>query len=157
MPDRYTVEPGKRLSGSWELADDDRYDLWLLGPNGFHRHFTGAASAAGLLPEIELDYDKVGVALRVVLHNGGTAPCRFALSANAYADPAPATYTVDAGKSSAVSLPLGASRGWYDYSVGVDSLPAFSRRFAGRLETGAPSISDPAMHGTALGEQYRRG
>ena len=41
-PRRYTVEAGKRLDGIWDTATDDgRYDLWVLGPNGFHRHFAG--------------------------------------------------------------------------------------------------------------------
>ena len=41
-PRRYTVEAGKRLDGIWDTATDHgRYDLWVLGPNGFHRHFAG--------------------------------------------------------------------------------------------------------------------
>ena len=52
-------------------------------------------------------------------------------------------------------LPLGASGGWYDFSVRVNGQADFSRRFAGRMETGADSTSDPAMHGPAIGSQYR--
>jgi phospholipase C len=44
-PRRYTVEAGKQLDGRWELAvDAGDYDLWLLAPNGFHRHITAAQS-----------------------------------------------------------------------------------------------------------------
>jgi phospholipase C len=156
IPNRYTVEPGKRLSGTWDLGAGAEYDLWVLGPNGFHRHFTGAVAGKGAQPEIALDYDKAGAALRIVLRNDGSEPCRFTLTSNAYFDAAPTNHAVGAGKSSTLSLPLAASKGWYDYSVDVESLPGFSRRFAGRLETGAASTSDPAMHGSALGEQHRR-
>jgi phospholipase C len=42
IPRRYTVSPGERLRGVWNLsADAGRYDLWILGPDGFHAHFTG--------------------------------------------------------------------------------------------------------------------
>jgi phospholipase C len=63
---------------------------------------------------------------------------------------------VATGSAAVVVLPVAASQGWYDFSATVDSDPAFGRRFAGRLETGVASISDPAMHGTAVGEQVRR-
>lgn len=42
IPRRYTVGPGERLQGVWSLnADAGRYDLWVLGPDGFHARFTG--------------------------------------------------------------------------------------------------------------------
>ncbi|MNT89054.1 Non-hemolytic phospholipase C precursor [compost metagenome] len=37
------------------------------------------------------------------------------------------------------------SGGWYDISVHDQDDPAFLRRLAGRIETGAHSTSDPAM------------
>ena len=41
-PRRYTVEAGKALEGEWLLQGKDRaYDLWVLGPGGFHRAFVG--------------------------------------------------------------------------------------------------------------------
>ncbi|WP_188590805.1 phospholipase domain-containing protein, partial [Achromobacter denitrificans] len=50
-PRRYTVEAGKQLADAWPAsADDGRYDLWVLGPNGFHRHCTGRAGTAGMPP-----------------------------------------------------------------------------------------------------------
>jgi len=39
--------------------------------------------------------------------------------------------------------------------VRVAGQPDYSRRFAGHLETGQPSISDPAMEGPALLSQYQ--
>lgn len=42
IPRRYTVGAGHELGGEWDTAaDGGRYDLWVLGPNGFHRHFSG--------------------------------------------------------------------------------------------------------------------
>ena len=42
IPRRYTVEPGKQLEGRWDAAaDGSKYDLWVMGHNGFLRHFAG--------------------------------------------------------------------------------------------------------------------
>jgi phospholipase C len=46
-----------------------------------------------------------------------------------------------------VVLDLNASHGWYDVSMKVKGKRGFSRRYAGRVETGAERISDPAMGG----------
>ena len=59
------------------------------------------------------------------------------------------------GAQLALSRPLAASRGWYDFSITAPAAPDYHRRIAGRMETGAPSITDPAMHGTAIGDQSR--
>jgi phospholipase C len=48
---------------------------------------------------------------------------------------------------------LAAIGGWYDLSVTSPEAPRYLRRLAGRLETGAPSISDPAMGGPARMDQ----
>jgi len=56
---------------------------------------------------------------------------------------------------STVRLPLASSSNWYDYSLRVNGLPGWLRRFAGHLENGLPSISDPAMQGAAQLDQYR--
>jgi phospholipase C len=37
------------------------------------------------------------------------------------------------------------SGGWYDFSLSIDELPGYLRRFAGRVETGRDSVSDPRM------------
>ena len=37
------------------------------------------------------------------------------------------------------------AHGWYDVRIAVDWNPAFGRRLAGHVETGRPSISDPAI------------
>ena len=156
IPHRFTVEAGKRLSGSWSPRGDGDYDLWVLGPNGFHRHFSGATGDRPTRPEVRVAYDKSAIALRVSLRNEGAAPCIFTLSPNAYVDHAATSHEVAPSSGRIVMLPVAASKGWYDFSATVESDPAFGRRFAGRLETGAASISDPEMHGTAVGEQERR-
>jgi phospholipase C len=142
LPRRYTVGAGRQLEGVWPLAGlDHSYDLWVLGPNGLHRHFTGAAAPG---PEVELVYRPASAELGVSLRNG-TRACCFELTANAYVSAPPSLHAVAAGEVVTLNLALGSSGHWYDFSLRVVGLPGFCRRFAGRMETGADSISDPAM------------
>jgi phospholipase C len=130
-----------------------------VAPNGFHRHFTGnarrAVSAGQPLPEIVLAYEPATRQLRVQLTNAGPVAAVFSVTANAYYPATPATAAVVARGTSSLALPLAASGGWYDFSARVTGQADFSRRFAGRLESGADSTSDPAMHGAAVGNQYK--
>ncbi|WAS91688.1 phosphocholine-specific phospholipase C [Nannocystis punicea] len=142
LPRRYAVEAGKSLAGRWPV--DAGYDLWILGPNGFHRHFRGDGEAL----EIAAIYDPLGERLRLACHNRGGEARTFVVSADAYFDGPPARVTVAAGAHEYVNFGLRDSGYWYDFTVTVDGAPAFSRRLAGRMEIGLDSISDPAM-GTA--------
>jgi len=49
--------------------------------------------------------------------------------------------------SNVVVLDLAKSFGWYDFSVKVRGFDHFEKRYAGRVETGRSSYSDPFMGG----------
>src|SRR5262245_50518112 len=53
---RYTVEAGRSLEDVWSagLEVGGRYDLWVLGPNGFLRHVAGTVSGSDAA-RLELD------------------------------------------------------------------------------------------------------
>ncbi len=150
IPRRYTVEPGKQLAGSWTLAaQGGDYDLWVLGPNGFHRHFSGQLNKLSTrpqpCPEVEIGYDLVKGELTARLRNTGTAACTFELRANAYFNTKVVRQRVAEQGEARHSWPIKQSANWYDFTIGVTELPGFARRFAGRMETGKASTSDPAM------------
>lgn len=150
IPRRYLVEANKSLTGSWLLpaADNGQYDFWVLGPNGYHREFVGNLNemTAAANPEIQVCYQPCDSAtVSVKLHNKGSQPCTFTVTANAYRTDGPWTLTVAANAVGELSWPVAASGNWYDFSVGTSASPTFKRRFAGRIETGKDSVSDPAM------------
>ena len=151
VPRRFTVEAGKRLSDVWDLAADaGNYDLWLIAPGGFHRHFTGSATLRAAAPEVEVAY--VRGDLEITLHNRGVEPVELVLRANAYTGDVHRV-VVHPGQDRVRHWPLERSARWYDISVSAAGLPGFLRRFAGRVETGRDSLSDPAMGGRARGDQ----
>jgi phospholipase C len=158
IPRRYTVGAGHELGGAWDVsADGGSYDLWVLGPNGFHRHFTGELAAPqrrAPQPEVRVEYDRQREGIRLVLLNRGDAPCTFRLTANAYHERwEPQGFRVASGDDRDHFLSLRHCANWYDFTVRVVGLDAYSRRFAGRMETGRHSLSDPEMGGRARGEQ----
>ncbi|MCY1554258.1 Non-hemolytic phospholipase C [compost metagenome] len=55
------------------------------------------------------------------------------------------TLTVPAGGQVEQHWALSGSGGWYDFTASLQEDPAYLRRFAGRVETGRPSVTDPAM------------
>jgi phospholipase C len=147
VPRRYTVEAGKELSDGWSAVSDDsgQYDLWVIGPNGFHRAFQGnvTATASGVNPEIRVCYDVTNDAVYVTLMNTGTSTATFSVASNAYRTDGPWSYDVPARMQVEPNWSVGAAGGWYDFTVTVSG--GFTRRYAGRLETGKDSTSDPAM------------
>jgi phospholipase C len=161
IPRRYTVEAGKQIGGVWSPASSGAYDLWVLGPNGFHRHFTGnavrAAAAAQPNPDVQVTCDRSTGELQIRLVNRGSVACSFQVVANKYFSSTPSEHAVMARSETAMRVPLAGSHHWYDFTVKVKGQADYSRRFAGHLETGAPSVSDPAMFGTALADQLRIG
>ena len=152
VPRRYTVEANKQLKGSWDLeADDGIYDLWVLGPNGFHRHFTGSAVTPH--PEVQVRYDVAEGKVALHLSNSGNAAADYIVTANAYFDESPWVGTVAANSQTALNWSLHSSSHWYDFTLTIKNLPGYSRRFAGHMETGSSSISDPALGGVAISDQ----
>ncbi len=155
VPRRYTVEAGKQLQGKWVTSST--YDLWVLGPNGFHRHIVGDVRRAGgaALPDAVVRAERSTGELVIDLVNNGNQPCTFFLKANKYYATTPSEVRVVARSRSTLRFPLAASQNWYDFSLLVNELPGWLRRFAGHLENGRPSISDPAMQGPAQLDQFR--
>ncbi|WP_053844390.1 phosphocholine-specific phospholipase C [Paracidovorax avenae] len=148
-PRRYVVEAGKRLDDRWSAgADGGAYDLWVLGPNGFHRGFTGKLAAlrgAVPNPEVRVFYDAANGNVCFALMNQGAATAMLQMKANAYRSDGPWSAMVAPGQSQDLQCDLSGSAHWYDFTVTCDALPGFSRRFAGRVETGLDGLSDPAM------------
>ena len=156
LPRRYAVEAGKLLDDSWTpvAGDEEGYDLWVLGPNGFHRHFKGnlgkLRAGGASVPEVRVCYDITNGNVYLDMKNTGTNAVKFTIRAKAYREDGPWTATVAGGATAEQHWELADSGRWYDFAVTCDADPAYYRRFAGRVETGQHSVSDPAMGVTAL-------
>ena len=143
IPRRYTVEAGKAISDDWQLgADQGSYDLEVYGPNGYFQKFSGNIDSMEE-PEFTLDFDYRKGGISVDITNPGKSPIIATINSNAYDHGGPWTFNIAAVKNKKKKWALKSSGNWYDFSVKVGN--EYLRRFAGRVETGRPSVSDPAM------------
>ncbi|GFN25289.1 phospholipase [Achromobacter denitrificans] len=143
-PRRYTVGAGDRLDDGWRLADGGAYDLWLSGPDGFHRQFRGDARDGG---RIEARMAPAAGGLRLRLTNRGETALPVAVRSN-MGDDWRAEAQVPAGAALDIDYP--GCRGWYDLEIGAPTLPAFGRRLAGRIDAGKPGAPDPRLDAGAV-------
>lgn len=151
LPRRYMVEAQERLEDDWAAMTDNAglYDLWVLGPNGFHRHFKGDLNRLRARnapePEVRVGYDVHRGDIYLKLRNEGERSCVFTIQAMAYRHDGPWIVRVKGNGDEEQHWSIDDSGYWYDFAVTCDADPSYYRRFAGRVETGRHSVSDPAM------------
>ncbi|MBN3831611.1 phospholipase C, phosphocholine-specific [Burkholderia sp. Ac-20344] len=144
MPRRYTVEAGKQLTDTWALDANGNYLVSVWGPNGYFRRFAGSAAAdAGAKPEITPCYDTANGDVYVTIANAGTGALTVTATDVAYGGAA-RTLTVPAGQRVEAHWDLSCSSHWYDLQFAVAGNAGWMRRIAGHVETGKPSLTDPA-------------
>ena len=141
IPRRYTVEAGRSLADHWEIAGGGSYDLWVLGPNGFVRGFSGNVDG----PEIDLAlaYRPAERSIELQLANRNEKPASLSLESRVYGPFAARKVELSAHGTASLRWDVSTSGNWYDLTLLAGQ--GFVRRFAGRLETGKNGISDPMM------------
>jgi phospholipase C len=140
IPRRYTVEAGHSLTDPWEVSGG-RYDLWVLGPNGFVREFSGQGGVSEI--DVALAYLVRERAVEFRLANRNEKPVKLSFQSNVYRPAAAKEVEVAAYGSVSLRQDVATSGNWYD--ITLRTAQGFGRRFAGRMETGKNSVSDPAM------------
>lgn len=148
-PWHFTVGAGDRLeSEQWHDggAMSDAYDLTLTGPDGLYRRYAG--TLAGSAPDIALIGLPRDDAVELLVVNRSAAPLLLDVGFDA-------AYPSGKARARRVRVAPGASvrdrwhlakdDHWYDLTVRWARDPKFLRRFAGRLDTGQPGLTDPAI------------
>ncbi|MDH2019251.1 phospholipase C, phosphocholine-specific [Acinetobacter ursingii] len=146
IPRRYMVEAGKQLQDEWS-TQQGLYDLWVLGPNGFHRAFTGNLNQSlqrQALPEIRVCVEDCEAKLFLKVRHDGQSSSKLKVKANAYL-PNQQWSIETTNSEKELAWDMTEFGGWYDFTVYIESDASYSRRFAGRIETQKDSISDPYM------------
>lgn len=144
----YAVKAGDSVTDSWPLDEfeNEHYHLRVYGPNGFFREFKGDAAHPRIEASCEYDTkanDHYG--LNIVLDNFTGQDHTVEIVDNAYNNKTIKRLLPGTERSAGVFMPLNKSFGWYDLSVRIPGNGAYERRFAGRVETGRPSYTDPHM------------
>jgi phospholipase C len=146
----YAVLPGDAVRDDWAIADfeNSQYHLRAYGPNGFYREFRGDANDLNI--SLSCLYEKAKTAsaltgnLLIKIKNETALPVTIRLEDNAYGQPTK-TVVIAASKETAITVDLSKSHGWYDINLSLPVNAKYQRRFAGRVETGRSSKTDPFM------------
>jgi phospholipase C len=137
------VAAGHRVSDSWEIAgfEGGVYHLRVNGPNGFFREFAGTEGD----PLIDVRCRYLGTGdIELQASSRMQAACTLSIRDLSYKS-ADRSMRLEAGANRSIVLRLGGTHQWYDFGVTVAGEGRYLRRFAGRVETGKPGFSDPAM------------
>ena len=148
----FAVKPGDALIERWPLDafKNEAYHLRTYGPNGFFREFAGDVKDPQI--QVACEYQRSRFNKNMLTGNidlkvfnlSKSAAYNIKIEDHAYRSKSVFRKIVS-GDEEIVELNLKNSNGWYDFSISVQGNNAFTQRYAGRVETGAESISDPLM------------
>jgi phospholipase C len=142
-PWSYTVGAKAEVSDKlgFAVAEPGKYDFSVYGPNGFLRTFKGnIATGNGL--EISAGFDAGRGTATLSIRNRGNAAASVTI-VNGYTKETIAQ-SLKAGGELEKSWSLERWFGWYDLTV---STAGFERQFAGHVEDGKDSRTDPLIGG----------
>ena len=150
----YAVAAGNQLSETFPIRafENGIYQLEVHGPNGFYRYLSGDAADPKLFIICEYDrpeklINKATGNIELKIYNNN--PYEIEITDNAYKNKTlkkvlKPQATVN-GDGHTIILNLSKSFGWYDFTVSVNGFDGFKRRYAGHVETGNESFTDPFM------------
>ena len=151
----YAVQAGDKIKAQWPLEnfENDLYHLRVYGPNGFFREFNGDKNN----PDIDIQFECENNASKkftgnifVSFINHSDRDETIIIEDMAYKN-APLTISLGSNQNQhSKIINLKNSFNWYDISVKIKGYGSFGKRYAGRVETGNHSKSDPFM-GRELG------
>lgn len=145
----FAVKSGDELEYQWPLEafEGGEYHLRVYGPNGYYREFLGNSQG----PRVSISCEpikkrkEVTESLKITVNNiSGLQSLNLRLADDTY-QKLEKTFTVSPDSSESFTLDTSKNQGWYDFKLEVPGLDNFGIRYAGRLETGKDSISDPLM------------
>jgi phospholipase C len=146
----FAVVAGDKLTYSWPVKafENGRYQLRVNGPNGFYRAFSGTEKdpmcAVNVKYEREGGKGKLTGNLLLSITNQDPANARSIEIKDLGKTKNSMTKKIKGGDTHELVLKLGASYGWYDFKLGIADT-SFEQHFAGRVEHGKETFTDPVM------------
>lgn len=132
----FAVQAGKELRYTWK-KEANGYHLAVHGPNGYYRKYVSKGSREPL--RIKTSYSlKSNLIVEIENISNSIQHTRIE---NAYAKTIQ-TLSIKPQKSTVFEIETKEFGRWYDILINVDG---WERQYAGRIENGEPSISDPLM------------
>jgi len=148
----YTVKAGDSLKPTFVLDQfkDGQFEIEVLGPNGFYRRFVGSAHDAPVVvtTTVHQHNGKATATMQLHLHNHAPTPQTVTVIGSSYGALNIAK-KLAGGATQTVDISLESSHHWYDLTVQAANSKALAH-FAGRIETGTATQTDPLMGNAVL-------
>ncbi|MES2276270.1 MAG: phospholipase C, phosphocholine-specific [Bacteroidota bacterium] len=146
----YALTAGDELTDTWPLHEFENniYHLRTYGPNGFYREYIG--DAGDPLIAIDCEYEKISdkhLSGNIKLSLTNQSPDKqlhIKIIDHAYKTNNHDVF-LDSKSNKQLTLNLTNSHSWYDFSLIVEGYALFQKRYAGRVEIGKSSYTDPLM------------
>ncbi|TKT85949.1 phosphocholine-specific phospholipase C [Dyadobacter frigoris] len=149
----YSVAAGDIIKDEFSLADfeNGQYHFRVYGPNGFYREFLGNKNNPLLRLTCTFEASRLNPSrltgnVLITVTNSDTKPHVLTISDNSYKSENQ-NKAVSAGAQTSIVLNLSKNYNWYDFSVKVKGFDTYQERFAGHVETGQITKTDPLMGG----------
>ena len=143
----FAVKAGDRIVYRWPLAHfkGEDFHLRVYGPNGFYRDFLGNKNGPALMIQYGavVKSGKPPKNGRLTITNSSTELVSLQVNENRY-DKRKEHLELAPGEQKKIKIKTERTSGWYDFTVTTEEKDA-QFRYAGRLETGKDSISDPYL------------
>ena len=136
------------LSDTWNLGSIglSTCDLSVFGPNGFLRAFKGSVpELRGAQLDVRADCDERENGFTLIIENRSSQSARVSIL-DKYTSRS-VDLVIRRRDTETIHWSLDRMYGWYDFVIKVDGEPSIEYHFAGHVETGKDSISDPALGG----------
>lgn len=145
IPYRYTLAGNSKLDAdASNFFQDGKYDLWILGPNGFNRTFVGDEADDSFTANIE--FAASGKTAKLKIKNLKSKAIEIHYDNSIYFG-VQQNVKIGANSAKEFTIDIGKFGNWYDvtFKCGEEI-----KRFAGRYENGRDLISDPAVHAATV-------
>jgi phospholipase C len=148
----YSVTPGSMVQDVWPLAmfTDGKYHFRIHGPNGFYRELSGSKND----PQVSINFDDAydlqqfvkssRHAGLVISNHDPLQTIKLKVEDSSYGHET-IHAEIAAGEFRALPIDTIKQAGWYDLKITITEFPDFEKHYAGRIENGTWSISDPAI------------
>jgi phospholipase C len=144
----FAVKASDQLTYGWPLTDFNNgvYNLVAHGPNGFFRTFGGDKNDPAILIDVvyQKQFNNYTGDIELQLKNTGNTQHQIIITDNSYKANS-YRLNLNSGSTIARTLNLEKSHNWYDFTISIKDNPHFTRRYAGRVETGKHGVTDPMI------------
>ncbi|AIM37615.1 phospholipase C [Sphingobacterium sp. ML3W] len=148
----FAVKAGDQIQYEWPIKafENGQYELHLHGPNGFFREFKGSAQDPNIqinaVPELKRVTKIPTGNITLTVTNIGSHPITISVDDLSYKKGSLAKKTISPNASQQMVIDLQNSFGWYDFAITSPNDKVYLQRFAGHIETGKESFTDPLIN-----------